>query len=71
MLSVSELQSMRDNLIRARMEGALSVRFADGRSVTYRSDAEMVRALRGLDAMIAGNAQPSTIIFSTTKGLER
>ena len=34
-----------DALIAARMSGVSQVRFSDGRQVTYRTDAEMERAI--------------------------
>jgi hypothetical protein len=70
-VALSELESMRDALLRARAAGVRTVQ-SDTESVTYASDAEMRAALADLERRIAearGSPRVSTIRFSTTKGL--
>lgn len=70
-LSLSELTSMRDALIRARMGGVREVKDQNGETLTYKSDAEMAAALASAERQIASftRAAPSTIRFKTSKGL--
>lgn len=70
-LTVSELQTARDGLLRARAQGVRAFRDQNGETAEFKSDGEMARALAALDAEIAAatRARPSTIYFSTTKGL--
>jgi len=70
-IGLSELQSMRDALIRARMGGVREVRDQNGEAVTYRSDAEMAAALANVERRIAefNRSAPSTIRFHVSKGL--
>ena len=70
-LTVTELQTARDTLLRARAAGVRRVRDQNGEEVEYRSDAEMARALAALDSEIraAGKRPASTILFQTSKGL--
>ncbi|QFT81865.1 hypothetical protein FIU89_14675 [Roseovarius sp. THAF27] len=69
-LTLAELQSARDALLRARAGGIRRVRDLTGEEVEYRSDAEMARALAALDSEIAALAKspPSTFHFATSKG---
>lgn len=45
-----------DALRAAMATGAMKVRYADGREVTYRTLAEMERILRTIDAVVASPA---------------
>lgn len=70
-LDASELTAMRDALVRARFAGTLECTIG-GRTVRYRSDAEMRRALDDLERRIAeagGSPAVSQIRFATSKGL--
>lgn len=69
-LTLSELHSARDALLRARAGGVRRVRDQNGEEVEYRSDAEMARALAALDSEIAalGGKPPSSFHFATSKG---
>ena len=70
-LSLPELTAARDSLFMARAGGVTTYRDQNGELVTYKSDAEMARALAALDAEIAAtNRRPaSTFLFKTSKGL--
>lgn len=52
-LTLTELEAMRDRLIRARSTGELTVRHENGRTVTYRSVEEINAALSSLEDDIA------------------
>ncbi len=69
-LTLAELTSARDALLRARAGGMRRVRDQNGEEIEYRSDAEMARALAALDSEIAALATrpPSTFHFATSKG---
>lgn len=70
-LSLSELQSLRDALIRARLGGVRRVRDQNGEEIEYKSDAEMERALRNCEALIAqmqSGQTPNVIKFNARKG---
>ncbi len=69
-LTLSELTSARDALLRARAGGVRRVRDHNGEEVEYRSDAEMARALAALDSEIAklNGKPPSSFHFATSKG---
>lgn len=69
-LSVDELTTLRDALVRARARGVTSVQ-TDGNSITYKSDAEMAAAIKDLTRQIneAGSQRASAIRFSSSKGL--
>jgi len=70
-LTLAELQTMRDALIRARMGGLRSVRDQNGEEITYKSDAEMAAALRNIESMISfasTGCVPNVIRFNTSKG---
>lgn len=69
-VSATELDALRDELIKARAKGVRSVQMGDER-LEYRSDAEMAAAIADLDARIrsASRARPSTVRFSSSKGM--
>ncbi len=69
-IDVSELETMRDALIRARARGAREVQQGSER-VRYGSDAEMATAIADLDSRIrtATKGRLSTIGFSSSKGI--
>ncbi|SPF81924.1 phage head-tail joining protein [Pseudoprimorskyibacter insulae] len=68
-ISVTELEEMRDALVRARARGAREVQYNNER-VRYGSDSEMARAIADLDARIrqTTSTRPSTVRFSSSKG---
>lgn len=68
-LTLTELQSARDALVRALATGEKRVRDANGEEVEYRSVFEMQRALGLLESRIAAMqaAAPNTIRFKTSK----
>lgn len=70
-LTLGELTAARDSLFMARAGGVTTFRDQNGELVTYKSDAEMARALAALDAEIAAASRrpASTILFRTSKGL--
>ena len=71
-LTVSELTSLRDALIRARSNGLREVRDQNGETLTYKSDSEMAAAIASLERQIqSAQTKPpaNTIVFATTKGL--
>ncbi|MEI6558605.1 MAG: hypothetical protein WCO00_09370 [Rhodospirillaceae bacterium] len=71
MATAAELTGMRDALERARFNGMSSVTY-DGRTVTYKSDAEMKTALNDLNRRIAELSSPGQrgfITFTTSKGV--
>ena len=70
-LSITELQTLRDSLIRARLAGVREVQDSSGERVTYRSDAEMARAIADCEARIAqlqSGQSPNVIKFNVSKG---
>lgn len=66
--TLADLIAFRDRLIAARLSGVRSVTDQNGESIEYKSDAQMAAALAYVERLIAG-AGPSTIVFSTSKGL--
>lgn len=71
-LSLTDLQSLRDALIRARFAGVREVQDANGERVQYRSDAEMARALANCESLIAqmqSGQTPNVIKFNARKGV--
>lgn len=69
-LSLSELETLRAALVRARLNGARSVRDQNGEELVYKSDREMAAALASIESEI-GRLQSSTVKtvrFQTTKG---
>ncbi|MFZ5964729.1 phage head-tail joining protein [Thalassococcus sp. BH17M4-6] len=69
-ISATELETMRDALIRARAKGARELQM-NGERVRYGSDAEMAAAIADLDTRLraASGGRPSTIRFGASKGL--
>jgi len=72
MPTVAELDAWLATLRTARFGGVLSVRTADGRSVTYKSDAELAAAIADVERQRAGavNMRIDTILVGSSKGLE-
>lgn len=70
-LTLAELTTAHDSLLRARAGGMRRVRDQNGEEIEYRSDAEMARALAALDSEIAklNGKPPSAFYFQTSKGL--
>jgi hypothetical protein len=70
-LTLQELTTARDALMRARADGVRRYTDQNGETVEYKSDSEMARALAALDSAIAAatSAPPSTFTFRTSKGL--
>ncbi|MGE3583042.1 MAG: phage head-tail joining protein [Hyphomonadaceae bacterium] len=71
-LTLSELQSLRDALVRARLGGVRSIRDQNGEEVTYKSDREMAAALASVESQIAAlqsGSVPNVFRFKTSKGL--
>ncbi len=71
MATPSDLRAWRSALWSARMNGLREVEDQNGERVSYKSDAEMARAIAAADAEIAAIERPrvSTVIFRTTKGV--
>lgn len=69
-LTLSDLQTLRDALIRARLGGVREIQDANGERMSWKSDAEMARALADVEARIAAmqSTPTTTIRFKTTKG---
>lgn len=74
-MTLEELISDRDALIRHRASGVRSVEFSGGsvsRRVEFRTDREMLAALADLERRIAAmqspRSAPTTIRFATSKG---
>jgi len=69
-LAVSELETLRDELIRARAQG-IRVLMYDGKRTEYGTDAEMAAAISDLEVRIrrASSARPGSVAFSSSKGL--
>lgn len=66
----TELETMRDALIRARASGVRVTQF-DGKRVEYANDAEMAKAIADLETRIrtASAPRPGSITFATSKGV--
>lgn len=69
-LGTAELETLRDELIRARARGVRVVMY-DGKRTEYSSDSEMAAAIADLEARIrrASAPRPGAVLFSTSKGL--
>lgn len=70
-LTLTDLQSLRDALLKARLGGVREVRDQNGESISYKSDAEMRAALADVESRIAAlqsGASVKTIRFNTSKG---
>ena len=70
-LSLSDLTTARDGLLRARAQGVRRYVDQNGETVEYKSDREMATALAALDSEIAAATRrpATTFIFRTSKGL--
>ena len=71
-LTVDQLSRWRASLLEARAQGVRKLRDQNGEEIEYKSDGEMARALAALDSEIAAmtsGPRPSTIRFTTSKGL--
>ncbi len=68
-LTLADLQSFRDALVRGLASGERRVRDASGEEVEYRSVGEMQRALGVVESRIAGmqTTAPNVIRFNTSK----
>ena len=71
--TLQQLVKWRDALLAARLNGAREFRDQNGETVVYKSDQQMAAALAAADAEIAAlqRKPPSTILFRTSKGLNR
>jgi hypothetical protein len=72
MATLAELQQMRAALVAARSNVIRELRDSNSEAVVYRTDGEMKAALAALDSEIAAmttGARPSTVRFTTSKGL--
>ena len=71
MATIAELKSRRETLLAQRSSGVARVSY-DGKTVEYRSVAEIDRALEALDREIAaaeGRRMVRQVRITTTKGL--
>ena len=70
-LSLPELVSARDDLLRARAQGVRRYTDQNGETVEYKSDREMATALAALDSEIAAATRrpATTFTIRTHKGL--
>ncbi len=68
-LTVQELMSLRDEMVRQLGRGVMSVTDSNGEAVTYASPAAMQRAIAALETRIAAmqSPAPNTIRFNTSK----
>lgn len=69
-LTITELETARDNLVRQLAKGVLSVTDANGEQVTFASPAAMQRALATIESQIAAlrSQAPNVIKFNVSKG---
>lgn len=69
-VDASELEGLRDALIRARATGIRSTLY-DGKRIKYATDAEMAAAIADLEARIrrASPGRRNVVAFSSRKGL--
>jgi hypothetical protein len=70
-LTVSQLETARDELVLALARGVTSVRDANGERVDYATPGAMQRAIAALESRIAAmqSPAPNVIRFNTSKGL--
>ena len=68
-LGADELETMRDDLLRARAKGIRTVQL-NGERVEYKTDAEMAAAIHDIEARLrrASAATPKAVRFSASKG---
>ena len=69
-LTLAELETMRDELVKARSRGVRMLQ-VNGERVEYKTDAELAAAFADLDRQIANLSRPKigAVTFSTSKGL--
>lgn len=69
-LTLSELETLRAALVRARLNGTRSVRDQNGEELVYKSDREMAAALASIESEIARlqSSAVKTVRFQTSKG---
>lgn len=69
-IDTSELQTLRDALVKARARGVRKTEIGDT-GIEYRTDSEMAAAIADLDRRIAraGSSRPNVIAFTNSKGL--
>lgn len=70
-LSITELQSLRDALLAARLSGVREIQDQNGERIAYKSDGEMARALADVETRLAAmqsGATVNTIKFCVSKG---
>ena len=72
MVPLDELQARLDELRRVRAEGRQEIRSAKGRTVVYRTDAQLAAAIADLERQIAALTTPpvTTVLVAATKGLD-
>lgn len=70
-VTIQELMTLRDGLVRQLGRGVLAVKDANGEEVSYATPAAMQRAIAALESRIAAmqSAAPNVIRFNTSKGL--
>lgn len=68
-LGAGELETMRDELLRARAKGVRTLQL-NGERVEYKTDAEMASTIADLEARIrrASAATAGAVRFTTSKG---
>lgn len=68
-LTITELETARDNLVRQLAKGVLTATDSSGESVTFASPAAMQRALATIESQIAAlrSSSPNVIRFNTSK----
>jgi hypothetical protein len=69
MADITELENMREALLKARFAGVRTVEY-EGRRITYATDAEMAAALADLARRIGAASAPrvSQVRISSSKG---
>jgi hypothetical protein len=69
-ITTTELESLRDALIRTRAAGTRVVQY-EGKRIEYQTDAEMAKAIADLETRIraASAPRPGSITFATSKGV--
>ncbi|WP_333830402.1 phage head-tail joining protein [Pararhodobacter sp.] len=71
MPDLTKLRDYREKLQEARFSGIRTIRDSNGEEVTYRSQAEMERAIAAIDAEISQlqRKRLSIVRFQTSKGV--
>ncbi|MGQ0565753.1 MAG: phage head-tail joining protein [Gemmobacter sp.] len=69
-INVTELESLRDALIRTRAAGTRVVQY-EGKRIEYQTDADMAKAIADLESRIrnASTPRPGSVTFATSKGV--